>query len=144
MTVPLPKVGESFTRTHTFSTDEIREFARLIGDSNPLHHDGKRAAASRFGGLIASGGHTVSVMMGAAAAWMSKQHDNVGLGYSVRLRRAVPAGATCTIAWRIVSLEPNARRGGTVANLEGSLVNEKDEAAVIVTAQALIFAPKFA
>ena len=142
MIPPLPQVGDTFTQTHTFTTDDIREFARLIGDTNPLHHDGDAAAASRFGGLIASGGHTGSVMMGAAAAWMSRLHDNVGLGYTVRLRRAVPAGATCTIAWRVASLEPNARLGGTVANMEGSLVNEKGEAAVIVTAQALIFAPE--
>ena len=44
----------------------------------------------------------------------------------------------------MAAASPNARLGGTVANMDGSLVNEKDEAAVIVTAQALIFAPKLA
>ena len=48
---------------HTFTHDEIVEFAEKF-DPQPFHVDDDAAAASPFGGLIASGWHTCSVMMG--------------------------------------------------------------------------------
>lgn len=139
MTDTAPAVGLMFETTHTFTVEAIGEFARLVGDTNPLHHDAASAGASRFGGLIASGAHTVSVMMGEVAARMSQCCENVGLGYSARLRRPVRAGATCRIVWRIVALEDNPRMNGRVATLEGTLKTPEGETAVMATAQALIF-----
>lgn len=49
--------------THTFTVEEIREFAERF-DPQPFHIDEAAAQASPFGGLIASGWHTCSVMMG--------------------------------------------------------------------------------
>lgn len=49
--------------THTFTVEEIVEFAERF-DPQPFHVDHAAAQASPFGGLIASGWHTCSVMMG--------------------------------------------------------------------------------
>ena len=49
--------------THTFTVEEIVEFAERF-DPQPFHVDDAAAQASPFGGLIASGWHTCSVMMG--------------------------------------------------------------------------------
>jgi acyl dehydratase len=49
--------------THTFTVEEILEFAERF-DPQPFHIDEAAALASPFGGLIASGWHTCSVMMG--------------------------------------------------------------------------------
>jgi acyl dehydratase len=49
--------------THTFTAEEIVEFAQRF-DPQPFHVDAAAAHASPFGGLIASGWHTCSVMMG--------------------------------------------------------------------------------
>ncbi|TKC80064.1 MaoC family dehydratase [Trinickia terrae] len=49
--------------THTFTADEIVRFAEQY-DPQPFHIDETAAKASPFGGLIASGWHTCSVMMG--------------------------------------------------------------------------------
>ena len=49
--------------THTFTAEEILEFADRF-DPQPFHIDEAAAQASPFGGLIASGWHTCSVMMG--------------------------------------------------------------------------------
>lgn len=49
--------------THTFTAEEIVAFAERF-DPQPFHIDNAAAEASPFGGLIASGWHTCSVMMG--------------------------------------------------------------------------------
>ncbi|RKP43673.1 MaoC family dehydratase [Trinickia fusca] len=49
--------------THTFTAEEILAFAERF-DPQPFHIDEQAARASQFGGLIASGWHTCSVMMG--------------------------------------------------------------------------------
>jgi acyl dehydratase len=46
--------------SHTFSADEIIRFATLY-DPQYFHTDPERAGQSHFGGLVASGWHTVSV-----------------------------------------------------------------------------------
>lgn len=46
--------------SHTFSADEIIRFATLY-DPQYFHTDPERARQSHFGGLVASGWHTVSV-----------------------------------------------------------------------------------
>jgi acyl dehydratase len=46
--------------THTFSEDEIIRFGKLY-DPQYLHTDPEAARHSHFGGLIASGWHTVSI-----------------------------------------------------------------------------------
>ncbi|MGF6443773.1 MaoC family dehydratase [Paraburkholderia youngii] len=48
---------------HTFTREEIVEFARKF-DPQPFHLDEAAAAESPFRGLVASGWHTCSVMMG--------------------------------------------------------------------------------
>ena len=133
-----PPIGFRHTEQATFTADDIRAFARLVGDANPLHHDAAVAAASRFGGLIASGSHTVSVMMGAAASYFSRHWDNVGLGYSVRLKRPVMAGETATIDWRVVSREHSAKLGGLVLTLDGTLAKPDGQIAITATCQVLI------
>ena len=54
------QVGERFrTKEKTLSLEEIVEFARLY-DPQPFHVDEKAAAESPYGGVIASGFHTVA------------------------------------------------------------------------------------
>lgn len=54
------RVGEKFlTKEKTLSAEEIMGFARLY-DPQPFHVDEKAAAASPYGGIIASGFQTVA------------------------------------------------------------------------------------
>jgi acyl dehydratase len=48
--------------THTFTAEEIVAFGRQF-DPQPYHSDPIAAKSSPFGGLIASGWHTVSLVM---------------------------------------------------------------------------------
>lgn len=55
--------GQSYDLgAHTFGEDEITAFATQF-DPQPFHLSDEAAAASHFGGLIASGWHTGSVFM---------------------------------------------------------------------------------
>lgn len=87
---------------------------------------------------MASGGHTASVMMGQAAAYFSKHWPNIGLGYSVRLKRPVLAGETVRITWRVVSAEHNAKLKGTVITMDGTLAKPDGAIAITGSCQALI------
>ena len=114
------KVGHSFARTVTFDEPAIRAFARAAGDENPLHHDAAYAAASRFGGIIASGTHHGALMMGLVAT-------------DLAFRKPVPAGMTMRLEWTVTELEPAPRLGGTIAHLTGRMT-EVATGALVLTA----------
>lgn len=48
-------VGESASLTRTITEDDVVAFARLTGDTNPLHLDEAYARTTRFGRRIAQG-----------------------------------------------------------------------------------------
>lgn len=57
-------VGERFdSPSRLVSSDDLAMFARLTGESNPLHVDPEYAATTRFGRLVASGTFGLSLAM---------------------------------------------------------------------------------
>jgi 3-hydroxybutyryl-CoA dehydratase len=113
------EVGETFTRSVTLEAAAISAFAANIGDTNPLHHDAEAAARTRFGGLIACGPHTSSLLMAVTADVFSRRGAALGLDFRMRFRRAVPAGATLTLRWTITAIDFNPSMQGEVIALEG-------------------------
>jgi 3-hydroxybutyryl-CoA dehydratase len=120
----MPFPGETFSKRYTFTAEAIAAFAALAGDWNPLHHDPDLAAASRFGGLIASGTQTSALLMGLAAEYLSKASETAGLEFTFRFRRAVPAGLDAIFAWRITAIEPSEKLGGEIVSLSGDLTDD--------------------
>ena len=121
----LVRVGERFVREVRWSADEIRHFADVAGDANPMHHDATYAASTPVGGLIASGTQTVSAMMGAFATWFTRRDDGIardalGMGFSFRLRAPVRADAPLRIEWEVVSREFRPKHGGFVVTARGT------------------------
>ena len=131
-------VGERFTRRATFDADSIRSFATLCGDHNPLHHDERVAAASRFGTLIASGPHVVALMMGLDATFLSRNADALGLGFEFRFVKAVPAGAELTLEWTIAGIEYKRSLDGDVVSVEGRAVDDAGVVYVTATGRNLV------
>jgi 3-hydroxybutyryl-CoA dehydratase len=126
-----PTVGECFARRAKFDAATIRTFATLCGDANPLHHDEKFAAASRFGALIASGPHVAALMMGLDATYLSERFDAVGLGFDFRFVKAVPEGADLSLEWTVTACRPTQNASGFVVSVEGRAVD--DAGAIYVT-----------
>ena len=130
-------VGEAFSKQVQFDVADIAEFATLCGDTNPLHHDAGYAAASRFGGIIASGPQLTSLLMAMIAAFFASRGPGVGLGFNFRLRSAVRAGELVTMRWRITAVKAKRSLGGHVISLEGEAVRPNGTVAVTATGEVL-------
>lgn len=131
------KVGETTSQLVTFDADSVRRFATLAGDHSPLHHDDTFARATRFGGLIVSGTQYSALMMGMVATFLTERRAGLGLEFEFQFRKAVLAGQTVRMEWRIVSIEPNPKLKGDVIGLEGSLLDEHGEVYVLARSKSL-------
>lgn len=129
-------IGQVLEAPVVFTPDSVRAFATLTNDNNPLHHDADLAAATRFGGLIASGTQTTGLLLGSLANHIFPENASLGLGCSFRLRRAVPADAALIARWTVRSIAPKPSLSGVVVELDGGLVDA--EGAVFVAAEATI------
>ena len=122
--LPLVQPGDACSRSVRFSRDDIATFARLSGDSNPLHHDQQAAQRARHGEIIASGEHTTAVLIGLASSHFS-QPDAHGprevlcLNFNFAFKAPVFAEQAIALSWKVASVEPNDRLGGLLVHLDG-------------------------
>lgn len=119
------RVGEHFARRMRYSATQIAEFARLSGDTNPLHQPAPTAQGVGFRGVIASGQHTAAAMMGLVASHFSRDDDGIGretlcLNFNFAFKAPVPAETDIELRWLVSALQFNARLGGWIAQLNGS------------------------
>ena len=126
--------------THRFERDAIIAFARDF-DPQPFHVDETAAAASNFGGLIASGWHTGSVMMRLVVDGLLARTASMGSPGLEALRWLAPVrpgdtlAATLTITAATQS-QSRADRGYITTVTE--LANQDGVVALSVTAQLII------
>jgi acyl dehydratase len=125
--------------SHTFGREEIVEFASKY-DPQPFHVSEEGGAASHFGGLIASGWHTCSAMMGI----LVRDHlsDSTSMGSpgldNIRWLKPVRVDDTVRLTVRVLSKRVSASKPdrGLIAtrweayNQHGELVLTVDSAAL--------------
>ena len=105
-------VGETWTsRPVTLSEDEIIRYA-LENDPQPIHTDPVKAAAGRFGGVIASGWQIAALSMRVfVEAGGYGETPMVGMGIDeLRWRKPVRPGDTLTVTREVASTERHATR----------------------------------
>jgi acyl dehydratase len=136
------EVGEGFIQTLGFDADSIPVVAELIGDTNPLHHHAAWAATTRFGGLIASGGHSTAAMLAPTAAFMNTRCNSLGLEFWFRLRRAVRADSVMTLEWRIARITAKPSLKGHLIDMTGTLREPDGALAIEATCTALALWPE--
>ena len=117
------------TGSHTFGREEIIEFAERY-DPQPFHVDEEAAKSSPFGGLIASGWHTVSVLMRLMVdAYLGGTETFGSPGIDeIRWLKPVRPGDTLTGRATILEVVPSRSkpdRGHTITRTEG--FNQKGE-----------------
>jgi acyl dehydratase len=134
------EVGKTYVvGSHTFQRDEVVQFAEQF-DPQPFHLSEAAGEASMFRGLVASGWHTCSVMMGMLVRNFLKDSTSMGSPGVDEIRWLKPSrvGDTLTMTNTIVSKRVSASkpdRGIVETRWEGH--NQHGELMVIVRSKAL-------
>ena len=129
---------ERFSRQVTLTPAAVAEFARDVGDDNPVHHDADFASTTRYRRLIASGTHTTALLLALTAAHFSRRGSMVGLEFWQRFRRPVFADETIQLEWLVVRVTPNARLDGDVVELRGRIKGADGRTAVGARGRVLV------
>lgn len=124
---------------HTFTRDEIVAFA-IQFDPQPFHLDDEAAARSPFGGLIASGWHTCSAMMGLLVRNGLKDSTSMGSPGvdDIRWLKPVRVGDTIRLMTSILDKRISASRpdrGIVSTRWEG--INQHGETVITVQSKVI-------
>lgn len=90
------EVGDSFQSERFISTSDVRAFAAVTGDDNPLHVDEKHARASRFGSRVVHGAFLWSLISKVLGRDFPGP-GSVAVGGSCRFLRPVPVDSSVTL-----------------------------------------------
>ncbi len=95
------QVGDGFSTTHFISEDDVRTFAEITGDDNPIHLDEAFARESRFGQRIVHG----VLLLGLISKVLGRDfpgHGSIAVSLSCRFLRPVPVGSEVRIEVTII------------------------------------------
>jgi acyl dehydratase len=94
------QIGDSYTYSRTISAEDVRLFAQITGDDNPIHLDDAFARGTRFGKTIVHG----VLLMGIISKVLGRDfpgYGSVAVAISCRFLRPVPVGSEITVEVRI-------------------------------------------
>lgn len=134
----LPVGRELACGTHLVTEQEMVAFATQW-DPQYFHIDSDLAAGSDFGGLIASGLHTLSIYQRLAVTAVYSKYDVIAGRELQRVRfiRPVRAGDTLTCVATVRSIEPDAP-GRCAVTIEGRLHNQRGKPVLDLEVDCLI------
>lgn len=132
-------VGETFEYgDHTLTEDEIIEFAERW-DPQPFHVDPEAAAASHFGGLVASGWHTCAITMRLLVDGWGPEGTLGSPGVEeLRWEKPVRPGDTLRVRMEVTEKRPlESDPGRGLLRIATETVNGDDE--VVMTWKSSVF-----
>jgi acyl dehydratase len=121
-------VGQSATRTKTVTDEDLRKYAEITGDYNPLHFDDDFAARTRFGRRVAQGGITAG-LLNALVAMDLPGPGTVFMSQSLTYRAPVYVDDVLTARVEVAALKPDkpvCHLTFTISNQDGGIVLEAD------------------
>ena len=122
------KAGDRFTVVRCFSDEDIRQFAQISRDYNPVHCDARYAELRRFKAPIAHGLLTASLVteIGGQIGWLAT-------GMSFEFKHPVYAGQQITCHWLIADIDErgHAKAEVRIVNSEGITVVEATTSGVL-------------
>ena len=127
------KVGDAAETHKTIADEDVRAFAEVTGDRNPIHLDEEYAKGTRFGRRVAHG------MLGASliSAVLANELPGRGTVYlSQTLKFTAPSFLGDTVTARVVV--KHVREDKPVVTLETVCTNERGERVVEGEAVVLV------
>lgn len=90
------EIGQTFSVERTLTADDVRQFADVTGDDNPIHIDEAYAATTRFGQPIVHG----VLLLGIISKVLGRDFPgpgSVAVSLAARFLRPVPVGSTIRV-----------------------------------------------
>lgn len=146
MSRPLPAAGNATLApgmravfAKTISDADILRFAEASGDANPVHLDERFASGTAFGGRIAHGLLSASVISAALAAKLPGP-GTVYLAQDLRFRAPVRPGATVAAEVVVLAVDEKRRRVrlSTVCRVDGRVVVDGEATVLAPPGMALV------
>ncbi len=128
-------LGQKAAFTKQITARDVRAFAELSGDTNPVHLDENYARQSRFGARIAHGALSVALISAVLGSQLPGE-GTVYLSQSIKFVKPVYFDDTITATAEIIALRADKgivtlktvcanQRGEVVAEGEAVVLNEK-------------------
>lgn len=109
---------------------EMLEYAHK-NDPLPMHIDEEAAESSPYGGLIASGGFTITLWWRSCGPIIGNLALIGGLEWHIQLPRPVRAGDLLRTRVAIVSRRPTSNRGRGIVATKQEMLNQEDETVLV-------------
>lgn len=124
-------VGDSAWRSKTITDADVRAFAAVSGDHNPIHVDDEFASQTMFGKRIAHGMLSAS-LISAVLANDLPGHGSIYLGQTLRFVAPVFIGDEITARVTVTSV----RDDKPIAKLETVCTNQRNE--IVIKGEATV------
>lgn len=128
------EIGDQAAVTKTFSDSDIRSFAEISGDDNPIHLDDDYAAKTRFGKRIVQGILTAGLISSVLGTQLPGP-GSVYICQTLNFRAPVFIGDTITSKATVIDV----REDKPVITLETKCTNQ--EGIVVLDGEAVLLAP---
>ena len=127
-------IGDSASITKTFSDEDVRSFAEISGDKNPVHLDDEYAAQTQFKKRLVHGMLTAGLISAVLGTELPGP-GSIYLSQSINFRAPVFIGDTITAMVTVVKV----REGKSIVTLETICKNQND--VVVLKGEAVLLAP---
>ena len=124
--------GDTASLSKTISDADIRAFADVTGDHNPIHLDEEFAKQTRFGRRISHGMLSASLISAVIANELPGQ-GSIYLGQTLQFVAPVYPGDTVLARVTVTSI----REDKPIMKLETVCTNQRDE--VVIKGEATVF-----
>ena len=128
------KIGDRANRTKTITDEDVQNFAKASGDTNPVHLDDAYAAGTRFGRRIAHGMLTGSLISAILGNDLPGQ-GTIYLGQEFKFKAPVYIGDTITATVELVQFREDKR----IATFHTTCTNQ--DGVLVVDGEAVVIAP---
>jgi acyl dehydratase len=134
-------VGQRFvSRSYAVTAAAIKAFAAEF-DPQPFHLDEAAAAASFFGGLVASGWHTAAITMRLLTeGGLPLAGGAIGAGGELRWPQATRPGDVLTVESTIEAIKPSrSRPDRAMLTVSSETRNQRGEVVQVLVSNVLAF-----